>query len=333
MKKLRFGILSTAHANNFAFLPMVGRLENMQLDAIASRNAENARSYADKHGISKSYGSYDELIADQDIDCVYISLPNSMHKEWSVKALDAGKHVLCEKPMASNEMEAQEIADKVKEVKLTYAEAFHYRYHPLAKRLEEIIRSGEIGEVREISSVFNNRVHDRKKPQLSPLLAGGALMDTGCYPVSFCRWISGCDDANVVWATSRITETGVDGTTVARLKFANGVIGNIVCSIDLLYPVSAFIRGSKGSIFLNRPYCPCWQKGNTVKDVYTFILQRGLKIDNIRVPTITSYYCQLQEFCSAVIERRQPITDAEHGVLNMRLIDAIFEKTGGRKDY
>jgi predicted dehydrogenase len=333
MTKLRFGILSTAHVNNFAFLPMVGKIDSLELDAVASRSADAARRYAEKHGIPKAYGDYDSLIADPNIDCVYISLPNSMHKEWTIKALDAGKHVLCEKPMSANEAEAREIADKVKSTGLIFSEAFHYRYHPLAERLENIVRSGGIGAVREVSSVFSNRIRDRNNAQMSPKLAGGALLDTGCYPVSLCRWIAGCDDARVVRAHSTINEGGVDGTTFATLKFANGVVGNILCSIDLPFLVSAYIRGDKGSIFINMPYCPAWQKGDVISDVYLFLVRRGLRIDNIRVPTITTYHCQLQAFCNAVLAGKQTITDAGQGVLNMRLIDAIFERSGGRKNW
>ncbi|HOY64210.1 MAG TPA: Gfo/Idh/MocA family oxidoreductase [bacterium] len=328
MQKLRFGILSTAHANNFTMLPMAGRIDEMEIAAVASRGIQKAKEYAARNGIRKAFGSYEELVADPDIDCAYISMPNSMHKEWSVKALRAGKHVLCEKPLASNEKESREIEDAVRETGRTFAEAFHYRYHPLADKLEEIIRSGRIGNVVEIDAAFNNRVRDRKKPQLSPELGGGALMDTGCYLVSFSRWISGCDEADVVWAKSTKTETGVDGTTAASLRFKNGIAANIVCSIDLTQPVSAFIRGDRGSIFINRPFCPGWQKGDAVKDVYFFIVQRGLNIERITVPTVTSYHCQLKEFCRAVAEGRQTVTDAGQGTLNMRLIDAIRNKTG-----
>lgn len=328
MKKLRFGIMSTAGANKFTILPMADKIDNMEIVAVASRGIKKAQDYAARHGIPIAFGSYEELVADPHIDCAYISMPNSMHKEWSVKALRAGKHVLCEKPMASNEGEAREIADAVRETGRTFAEAFHYRYHPLADKLEEIIRSGRVGNIVEIDAAFNNRVRDRKKPQLSPELGGGALMDTGCYLTSFSRWIADCDEAEVVWAKSIKTETGVDGTTAARLRFANGATANIVCSIDLLQPVSAFIRGDRGSIFINRPFCPGWQKGGSVKDVYFFIAQRGLNIERIKVPTVTSYHCQLKEFCRAVSEGRQPVTDAEQGALNMRLIDAIRDKTG-----
>jgi len=327
MKKLRFGIMSTAHANNFAILPMAGMMDNMEIAAVASRGIDRAKEYAERRGIPKALGSYEELVADPEIDCVYISMPNSLHAEWSVKALRAGKHVLCEKPMALNESESREVACTARETGMVFAEAFHYRYHPLAERLEEIIRSGRIGNVVEIDSAFNNRVRDRKKPQLSPKLGGGALLDTGCYLTSFSRWIAGCDDAEVVWAKSIKTETGVDGTTAARLRFTNGVAANIVCSIDLLQPVSAFIRGDRGSIFINRPFCPGWQKGGSVKDVYFFIVQRGLNIERIKVPTVTSYHCQLKEFCRAVCENRQTVTDAGQGALNMRLIDAIRNKT------
>lgn len=333
MDKLRFGILSTASINEDAILPMPRWVDAMEISAVASRTEESARKYADKHGIAKAYGGYDALIADPDIDCVYIPVPNAMHKEWSLKALGAGKHVLCEKPMSSSEAEAREVADKVKATGLTYAEAFHYRYHPLAERVEEIVRSGEIGELLVVSATFNNRIYDRSKVQMDPKLSGGALMDTGCYPVSFCRWIAGCDEAKVVAARSMMTSSGVDGTTRAILKFDNGVIGRVMCSIDLPFPAIVLIEGSKGSIFLNWPYCPAVRRGRKLVDIYMCVVRRGMQLENLRVPTITTYHCQMRAFCDAVHAHKQPLTNAEQGVLNMRLIDAIYEKSGGKKNW
>lgn len=329
-KKLRFGILSTASVNEYAFLPVIKKIDGAELAAIASRNIKTAQSYAEKNGIPKTYGDYASLVADPEIDCVYIPLPVSMHAEWSVKAMEAGKHVLCEKPVTANAAEAITVAEKVKETGVTFAEAFHYRCHPLAERIEELVRGGEIGEVREIYAQFGIPLPDRSKVQFKRELAGGALLDIGCYPVSFSRWIAGCDEARVTKAKAKMTSSGVDGTIRATLEFENGVTAKIAGSLIELIPMSAFIRGSEGSISILMPFNPAVYVGPALINLYILILQQGLKVRSIRVPSTTTYHCQLEKFCVCVRNGTTPITSADEGVANMRLIDAIYEKVGIR---
>lgn len=326
MSNLNFGILSTASVNDYAFLPVVKQLGRVTLLAVASRDAGKAKSYAEKHNIRRAYGSYGELLADPDIDCVYIPLPVSMHKEWSIKALNAGKHVLCEKPVAANEAEALEIAAKVKETGLTFAEAFHYRYHPLCDRLEEIVRGGEIGEVIKIVSQSGVPLPDKNKVQFKPELAGGALLDIGCYPVDFSRWIAGCDDAIVARTHVEMTSSGVDGSMHADLEFANGVNAEINCSLVKFQPMYANITGSKGSIYIFMPFSPVVGVGDLRLSLYIFLVRAGLKVRNVRVPAKTTYYCQLDSFCRAVRTGRPPITNIDEAAANMRIIDAVYRK-------
>ena len=331
MRILKFGILSTASVNSYSFLPVIKKVAGAKLVAIASRDPEVASRYAARHGITKSYGGYAALLADPQIDCVYIPLPVSMHAEWSIRALEAGKHVLCEKPVAANMAEALAIAETVKKTRLTFAEAFHYRYHPLASRVEGIVRSGDIGEIRKITAVFGTFLPDKNKVQFKPELAGGALLDVGCYPVSFTRWIADCDTARVVAAHAEMIRSGVDGTTRATLEFENGVKAKIHCSLIKLIPMSALIRGTKGDLFILSPFSPSVAVGPLLFNTHLLILRCGRKIRSIRVPSGLTYHCQLVSFCEAVRSGRQPITNAEEGVANMRLIDAIFQKAGVRK--
>lgn len=331
MKQTRFGILSTASIINEALLQSRGKLEGFEIAAVASRDLDKAKTYAAQNNIPKAYGSYEELLADPDIDCIYICVPNALHKEWTIKSLDAGKHVLCEKPVASNAAEAQEIADKVKATGLTFAEAFHYRYHPLLLKVEEIVRSGDIGEVTEVSAIYYEVIRDRTKAQFTPKLSGGALMDTGCYCSSFCRWMAGCNDAKVISAYSVMSTGGVDGTTHATLRFANGVIGKVRCSIDFNFPVMGFVHGDKGSVFIHSPFTTVPLLNGKLVETYFCTVRRGFKLEQLRVPLVTTYHAQLEAFRDAVREGRQPITDAEEGVANMRIIDAIFKKSGGNK--
>jgi predicted dehydrogenase len=330
MENLKFGILSTASVNEYAFLPEIKKVPCAELTAVASRNLKKAAAYAAKHGIPEAYGDYDTLLSHADIDCVYIPLPASMHAKWSIRALEAGKHVLCEKPAAANADEARAVAAKVKETGKIFAEAFHYRYHPLAAKIEEIVRSGGVGQVKDIYAVHGVPLLDRNKVQFKPELAGGALLDIGCYPVSFARWIAACDEAKVLSARAEMTRSGVDGTMHANLLFANGIRAAIHCSLVRYMPMSARIRGSEGVIYVLSPFTPAMYAGRFTVDVYVLIHRRGLRVRNIRVPSKTSYFCQLETFCDAVRGGEQPVTNADEAVANMQLIDAIYEKAGLR---
>jgi predicted dehydrogenase len=331
MENLRFGILSTASVNDYAFIQPIKNVPCTELLAIASRDLKQSANYAARHGIPEAYGDYARLLADPDVDCVYIPLPVSMHAEWAIRSLEAGKHVLCEKPATANANEARAIAAKVKETGKIFAEAFHYRYHPLAARIEEIVRSGGVGEVLNISATFGVPLFDKSKVQFSKELAGGALLDIGCYPANFSRWIAGSDDATVVYADAQLTRSGVDGTIRAKLKFANGVVAEINASLVKYLPMAARIKGSKGEIDILSPFTPAAQVGKFVIDVYVLIHREGYKVHNIRVPSITSYNAQLEAFCAAVRTGIQPVTNADEAVANMLLLDAIRDKAGLNK--
>jgi predicted dehydrogenase len=330
METLNFGILSTASVNDYSFLPVIKKVAGAKLVAIASRDMKKAKQYAKKHGISRAYGDYDSMLADPGIDCVYNPLPISMHMEWSIKALEAGKHVLCEKPIAASEAEARAIADKVAETGKIFAEAFHYRYHPLAGRVEQLVRSGEIGAVKKIESAFGVPIPDKSKVQFRPDLAGGALLDIGCYPVSFARWIADCDEAAVTRVECDRTASGVDGSMRATLEFANGIVADIDCSLVKLIPMYARIIGSEGAIFVLQPFTPVYEPGPLHLSVYLLLVRRGMNVRSIRVPSVLTYQCQLEAFRDAVRTGAQPATTAEQGVANMHLIDAIYAKSGIR---
>ncbi len=328
MENLRFGILSTASVNEYAFLPEIKRVPCAELVAVASRDLKRAAAYAAKHGIPEAFGDYETLLARDDVDCIYIPLPASMHAEWTIRALEAGKHVLCEKPATANAVEARAVAAKVKETGRIYAEAFHYRYHPLAAKIEEIVRSGGVGQVKHIFAVHGVPLLDRKKVQFRPELAGGALLDIGCYPVNFARWIAACDDAEVISVRADATRSGVDGTMRAKLRFANGIEASVTGSLVRYMPMSARIRGTEGELYVLSPFTPAMYAGPVTLDLYAMIHRRGARVRNIRVETKTSYYCQLEAFCNAVRDGVQPPTGADEAVANMQLIDAIYEKAG-----
>lgn len=328
MTTLNFGSLGIASIHAYGFTPIIKNVDGLTFYAVASRNGQKARAYAEQHKIPKAYEGYEALLADPDVHCVYIPLPNSLHAEWCLKALDAGKHVLCEKPVTANAAQAERVAAKVAETGLTFAEGFHYRYHPLIKKLEELVRGGAIGNLRYVSARFCEAMSDSGKAQYDPAMAGGALMDVGCYPVSFARWMAGCDDAEIMNANCELTPSGVDGYTRATIRFANGVSARISCSITRNKPMYAYVRGDAGAIFIHAPFSPTMDMRGIWYSQYVFLLRQGAAVQSLRFPKIRTYTCQLQAFRDAVLSGTQPETDIREGVANMRIIDAIFKKAG-----
>jgi predicted dehydrogenase len=328
MGTINFGTLGIASIHAYGFTPIIKDIDGLEFYAVASRDKSKAERYAKEHGIAKSYGCYEDLLADPDVHCVYIALPNALHAEWCLKALDAGKHVLCEKPVCADAAQALRVADKVAETGLIFAEAFHYRYHPLAHKLEDLVRGGAIGDVKYISGRFCEKLPTPDKPQYDPNLAGGALMDVGCYPVSLVRWLAGCDEAEIMSANCDMLPSGVDGYTRAAMRFANGVSARISCSITATKPTYAYIRGTRGALFAASPFSPTIDLGPLWLNQYALVQRRGAQVRNIRVPRVRTYTCQLQAFRDAVIANKQPATDIAEGVANMKLIDAIFKKAG-----
>ena len=325
---LRFGIMSVASINEYGFLPAVRFTHGVEVAAVASRDGDKARAYARDNGIPAAHGGYDALLADPGVDCVYIPLPNGLHREWALKALAAGKHVLCEKPVAADAAQAREIAHAVQDSGLTFMEGFHFRYHPLAKRLEEIVRGGEIGEVRDITVGFCERIADPRAVQYRPELAGGALMDVGCYCVNFARWMAGADTARVLRAHARMAPSGVDESLRAVLEFPDGATARISCSIAYTLPEHAVVRGARGALAVLWPFSAAKAAGGRLARQYRCLVRRGLSVRTLEVPLRLSYACQLAAFRDAVLSGTEPVTGIRDALANMRLMDAIFEKSG-----
>ncbi len=324
---LRFGIISCASILEYGFMPAVELTEGVEAVAISSRDIKKAKRAASKYGIRKAYGDYESILHDHNIDCVYIPLPNSMHIKWARRSLEAGKHVLCEKPLAWNAAEAESLIELISGSGLTFAEAFQYRYHPLMHRVEEIVRSGRIGKLQRVEASYCEIIPDRRAVQFRPEMAGGALMDVGSYCVNFCRFIAGCDDAEVAAAESEISE-GVDGSTCAELRFSNGVRAVVHCSILATTPCYAVIAGSEGTVFIHNPFPAALYEKGRVADKYLCIVRTGDVIENIRVPSKLTYACQMEAFRDAVLAGEQPLIDINEAVANMRIIDAIRKKAG-----
>jgi len=243
---LRIGILGAANIARL-FAAGVRPSQKVAVVAVAARDAGRARKFADETGITRVHPTYDALLADPAIDAIYNPLPNSLHAEWSIRALDAGKHVLCEKPLATSGQEARAMFDAAKRNDRHLAEAYPYRAQPQTLKLGELLRQNAIGRVQLIQASFGFPLADAANIRMNPALAGGALMDAGCYPVSFVRMVTGSRPARVQ-ALAQWSDSGVDRTLVASLEFASGLIAQISCTFATARHRHAFIAGDEGTI-------------------------------------------------------------------------------------
>ena len=289
----------------------------VEVVGVAARDPERAREFADRHGIGRVYESYERAVGDPEVDAVYNPLPNGLHGRWTLAAIDAGKHVLCEKPFAANAEEAAEVARRATAAGVVVMEAFHYRYHPLASRLLEIVGSGELGAVRRIETSMCFPLLSRGDIRYRLDLAGGALMDAGCYPVHLMRVLSR-SEPTVRRAAAKLASPGVDRAMRAEVDLPGGAVGVITTSMlsSALLNVSARVEGEDGELRVLNPFAP--QHYHRVKVVTT----QGHRVEHLtRTPT---YEFQLQAFAYAIRHGGPVLTPPADAVKNMALIDAIY---------
>ena len=249
---LRWGIISTARINE-VILPAVERSNKSDCVAVASRSAERANEYASKWNIERSYGSYEKLLEDQDIDVIYNPLPNHLHAEWTIKALKAGKHVLTEKPMALSLIESDAIQEAAEQTGNIVAQCFMYRTQKRTDKVMELIQGGKIGDVCSIRGSFNFPLDDSDDIRWVPEFGGGSLWDIGCYPVSYARMVTGTSPTEVLSFAKR-TEKRVDHTMTGMMRYPNGVIAQFDCSFMLPYLAQMEIRGTLGTLIIPSPF-------------------------------------------------------------------------------
>ena len=318
---LRIGILGAARIAPMALIHPARQAPGAEIIAVAARDAERARTFAAKHGIARVHPSYDALLADPDVEAVYNPLPNSHHCEWTIKALRAGKHVLCEKPIAANAAEAEQMAAVAAQTGKVLMEAFHWRYHPLAARMRAIIDSGELGEVRHIETSFCVPLWKPGDIRYRLDLAGGATMDLGCYAINVLRFLAGAEPT-VTHAQARLSSPGVDRYMRADFVFPNGSSGRITCSMfsPLILQVSAIVRGSRGEMRVFNPIGPHIFHRLKVRN------EHGYRSE--RVAGKATYVHQLEAFVAAVGGGAPFPTGATEAIANMRVIDAVYRAAG-----
>ncbi len=317
---VRFGILGAARIVPQALIKPAEQLDRVEIVAIAARDPLKARAFALAHRIPRVLSSYDDVIGASDIDAIYIPLPNSLHCEWTIRALRAGKHVLCEKPIASNADEAQQMADTASETGLILAEAFHYRYHPLAAYVHELLHAGRIGRIIHFDGHF-------AVPSLPTnirfdwALSGGATMDLGCYLLDMVRYFSGLKP-RVRRAYARVGPPKIDITMEADLAFENGTSARMNCSIAPDARAAAWFsaKGERGELLVTNLVAP--------HGGHLLTLRTGISEQREVVDGETTYLYQLKAFAAAVQDNEPIATTGSDGVLNMRLIDEVYRAAG-----
>ncbi|HEX6445156.1 MAG TPA: Gfo/Idh/MocA family oxidoreductase [Streptosporangiales bacterium] len=318
---VRIGVLGAARIAPLALVRPARENPRAAVTAVAARDLARAEHFAQRHGIPEAYGDYRALLDDPDVDAVYIPLPNALHGRWALAALAAGKHVLCEKPFTANADEAQKVAAAAHGTGLVVMEAFHYRYHPLAARMKEIVSSGELGTLRHVAARFCFPLPRFADIRYDYALAGGALMDAGCYAVHMARLLGGAEP-EVVDAVAKRRTPEVDRAMRATLRFPAGHTGEIRCSMwsaDLL-AVSARAVGDRGELRVVNPLAPqAWHR---------FIVRTAANRRSEHFPRHASYAYQLDAFVRAVRDGAAVLTPPSDSVANMAVIDSVYTAAG-----
>ena len=320
--KVRWGILSTAAIGVKKVIPGMQKGELCDIAAIASRDIRKAETAAKQLGIPKTYGSYEALLADPDIDAIYNPLPNQMHVPWSIKAAEAGKHVLCEKPVSLTVAEARKLLEAQRRTGVKIGEAFMVRTHPQWLRAREIVGSGRIGELRSIQGFFSYFNTDPKNIRNIPEDGGGALMDIGCYPINVSRFLFGEEPVRVFGVTERDPVMKIDRLTSGILDFPSGQ-SIFTCSTQLVPYQRVNIFGTKGRIEIEIPFNappdrPCRILIDDGHDVF------GSGVTTEALPVCDQYTLQGDAFSLAVLEGTAVPVPIEDAVKNMAVIEAIF---------
>jgi len=311
----------------FAIITPAARMPEATVSAVAARDAARGAEFAAKHMIPRVFDSYDKLISDPDIDAVFIPLPNSLHCEWAIKALDAGKHVLCEKPMASNADEAERMSVAADKNDRVLMEAFHWRYHPVAGRLLEILTSGELGTIQNVELVgyLPWIIFSSDNIRFNYNLAGGALMDFGCYAVNLIRFIMK-EEPVVTQAHATLYKPQIDESMQASFAFPSGGTASIDCSLRAWrFKTSVVVTGDKGRLELSG--FPLFSMFHSI--TVTNKESRKSRTEKCYGDNESTYWYQLKAFVQTVRGNKNAcISTKEDAILNMKVIDAIYEKAG-----
>ena len=317
MEKVRWGLLSTANINR-RLIPAIRASDRGELIAVASRDYTRARSYADMWGIPSAYGSYEEMLTSDKIDCVYVGLPNHLHAEWSIKSMQSGKHVLCEKPFALSVTEVDRMIAASRENDRVLAEAFMYRHHPQTKIAGEWVRSGKLGEILQLFAVFNFQLTNPSNVRWAPEFGGGCLWDVGVYPLSFAQYFFG-DVPNWVLGAQKISSSGVDATFSGIMGYKGNGIAQIQSSFQSRFFTYAEIIGTQGRLSFNRPFVGIEDDG---KLVFTPIEGETITIP---VPPTELYAGEINDMHGAILDHTSSYLTLQESRDHIRTVIALYK--------
>jgi D-xylose 1-dehydrogenase (NADP+, D-xylono-1,5-lactone-forming) len=322
---LRLGILGVARIAVGAIIPAAEHTDAVEVAAVATRGGVKGAAVRELAPEAQIFDDYDALLGSPDVDAVYVPLPNSLHAEWTLKAIAAGKHVLCEKPFALNAAEAESAVEAARGTNLILMEGFMYRFHPQMRRLGELVRGGAIGEVRQVVAEFGHRVDDPEDVRIIGSLGGGSLGDVGCYCVSGVRLAFGSEPKRAT-AFARYADDGADEELAGVLEFDGG-LGFVSCSTSSARRERLEVVGTDGRVTLHAPF-RADKAGGTLK------ISRGVELDAEHFETGAPYLVELEEFAAAIREGREPAVGPAEILGNARAINALLDSAreggGGR---
>lgn len=314
-QKLRWGLLSTARINRVIIPPLHASARN-ELVAVASRDGAKAKKYAQGRNIPRSYDSYEALLADPAIDVIYNPLPNGLHAEWTIKALLAGKHVLCEKPFTVNVAEADAVIQAARQSGKIVAEAFMYRHHPQTHKVKEIVASGALGTLRLMRGVFTFNLERSPDVRLDPALSGGSLWDVGCYPISYARTIAGSEPEEV-FGWQMTGPTGVDLLFSGQMRFPGNVYAQFDCGFCAPYRAQVEIVGSQATLTVPEPFKPGLEN--------VIYLTRGDDTEQIVIEGQELYMGEVEDMADAILLGKPPHISLADSRGNVAAIVALLE--------
>ncbi len=313
--RLNWGFLSTAHINNALVKPLRISKRNRLL-GVASRDLDKAQAAAARWNIPKAYGSYEAMLSDPEIDVIYNSLPNSLHAEWTIKAAQAGKHILCEKPLALTVEDVDAMASAARQAGVVLAEAFMYLHHPQTVQVKTWVDEGLIGDVQIMRGAFSYVQNRPNDVRLDPDLGGGSLWDVGCYPISYARYILGAEPEEVFgWQV--IGSTGVDTTFSGQLRFLGGALAQFDCSFCSSERHTIEVIGNKAELQVPDPYKPGYYEH--------LILSHDDKVKRLGVKGQALYLGEVEDIASAILDGKAPRISLEFSRGNIAVINALIK--------
>jgi len=321
-RKIRWGVLGYAKIARESLIPALARSSNSEFRALGSRDAAKRAACAQAHPGARMHPGYEEVLRDPEVDAVYIPLPNSLHKEWTIRAAEHGKHVLCEKPLALNAAEAREMAAACAARGVLLMEAFMYRYTERTRKVLEVVRSGALGKIRFIHSSFRFLLANPASIKLQPALGGGSLYDVGVYPVNFAGLVAdalagrpAAARPEFVAATCVRAPGGVDDGFSALLRYPGGLIASLHSGLNTHRRVASEIVGTEGLLEIPDTF---------FDNPGALTLSRGGEAREIPVPESDRYRWEVEDFAAAILEKRPPLLGLDESVRNLEILDRLF---------